>query len=87
MKEIGETFNTIEFSEFDIQDAKELIDDCMGRFPYITVSRILEGMDIKYFAEEDQKMIKYSIAFMDLYYFEEEEDYERIIRKRRIWIC
>ena len=79
MKEIGEVFNTIEFSDFDIQDAKELIDDCIGRFPYITVSRILEGIDMECFAEEDQKMIKYSIAFMDLYYFEEEEDYQRII--------
>ena len=79
MKEIGEVFNTIEFSDFDIQDAKKLIDDCMGRFPYITVSRILEGIDMECYSEEDQKMIKYSIVFMDLYYFEEEEDYERII--------
>lgn len=83
-KEIIEIFHCPEFSDFDVQDAKELIEETIGDFPYINVSRILKDLDLNYdfYSEKDMKMIKYSIAYMD-YYCQEidyEEDYECIIQ-------
>ena len=83
-KEIIEIFHCPEFSDFDVQDAKELIEEAIGEFPYINVSRILKDLDLDcdFYSEKDMKMIKYAIAYMDYYYQEidYEEDYEWIIQ-------
>lgn len=83
-KEIIEIFYCSEFSDIDVQDAKELIEDAIGEFPYINVSRILKDLDLDcdFYSEKDMKMIKYAIAYMDYYYQEidYEEDYEWIIQ-------
>ena len=82
-KEIIEIFHCPEFSDFDVQDARELIEETIGEFPYINASRILKDLDLNYdfYSEKDMKMIKYAIAYMDYYYQEidYEEDYEWII--------
>lgn len=79
-KEIIKMFHCPEFSDFDVQDAKELIEETIGEFPYINVSRILKDLDLDYdfYSEKDMKMIKYAIAYMD--YYCQEIDYECIIQ-------
>lgn len=80
-KEIIKLFHCSEFSDFDIQDAKELIQEELGEFPYINVSKILKNLDFDFYSEKDMKMIKYALAYMD-YHFDcsDEEDYEWIIQ-------
>lgn len=81
-KEIIKLFHCSEFSDFDLQDSKELIGEELGEFPYINVSRILRNLDFDYYSEKDMKMIKYAIAYMDYCYGEcsDEDDYEWIIK-------
>ena len=45
MKELGEVFKTVEFTDFDIKDAKETIGECIGRYPYVIVSKILKNIE------------------------------------------
>lgn len=80
-KEIEEVLNlkNLEFSDFNINDSKEIIGECIGEFPYINVSRILKNTNLDLYSERDVKMIKYAIAYMDNYYSNEENDYEYII--------
>ena len=47
-EEIIKMFHCPEFSDFDVQDAKELIEETICEFPYINVSRILKDLDLDY---------------------------------------
>lgn len=80
-KEMEELLNLkhLEFSDFSIQDSKKMIIECMGKFPYINVSRILKNINLDSYSERDAKMLKLAIAYMDNYYSNEEDDYEYII--------
>lgn len=80
-KEMEELLNLkhLEFSDFSIQDSKEMIIECMGEFPYINVSRILKNINLDSYSERDAKIVKLAIAYMDNYYSNEEEDYDYII--------
>lgn len=83
-EEIIKLFHCPEFLDIDVHDAKELIEESIGEFPYINVSRILKDLDLDcdFYSEKDMKMIKYAIAYMDYYYQDiaYEEDYEWIIQ-------
>lgn len=80
-KEMEELLNLkhLEFSDFSIQDSKEMIIECIGEFPYINVSKILKDINLDSYSERDIKMLKWAIAYMDNYYSKEEGDYEYII--------
>ncbi len=77
-EELNETFNTREFTGFEIKDSQELIIEEYGEFPFFEVGKILDNIDSYLYSQKDMKMIKMAVACMlDLYY--EEDDYEEVI--------
>ena len=75
---MNETFNTREFTGFEIKDSQELIIEEYGEFPFFEVGKILDNIDSYLYSQKDMKMIKMAVACMlDLYY--EEDDYEEVI--------
>ena len=52
------------FTNLDIREAKKVILERFGEFPFFEVGRIVERTDLKQFHLKDIKMIKYAIAYM-----------------------
>lgn len=57
-------FKDTGFTNFDIREAKKVILERFGEFPFFEVGRIVEKTNLKQFHLKDIKMIKYAIAYM-----------------------
>lgn len=77
-EELNETFNTREFTDFEIKDSQEAITEEYGEFPFFEVGKILEDIDHYLFSQKDMKMIKMAVALM-LELYCEEDNYEDVI--------
>ena len=57
-------FKDTGFTNLDIREAKKVIIERFGEFPFFEVGKIVEKTNLKQFHLNDIKMIKYAIAYM-----------------------